>query len=269
MTVIQGISAPLFVPGDRPELFAKAARASADAIIIDLEDAVAPDKKDIARTSVASHGIETLPVIVRINAFASADYAQDIQAALKGKPVAIILPKAESAEQIIATIGMMGDACPIIPLIESAAGLAALPALLAPAQVACVAFGAFDFSLDLGCEATWEPLLLARCELVWRSRVAQKLAPWDSPSATINNPDEVEKEAARAAKLGFGGKLAVHPGQINAIKRAFTPDEELVAWANRVIDACKDGAAVQLDGAMVDRPVLARAIKILSSRKPI
>lgn len=263
MDIAQRITAPLFVPGDQPDLFAKAAHSIADAVIIDLEDAVAPQNKDFARNSLKAHGINSLPLIIRVNPRSSPDYAKDMEAASAANPAAIMLPKAETLEDVQETVDRTGGNLPIIALIETACGLTNLPSLLRPEQVACAAFGAFDFSLDIGCEAEWEPLLLARSELVWRSRAAHKSAPWDSPSGTINNPELVEKEALRAMKLGFGGKLAIHPSQILSIQRAFAPEEKQVSWAQRVVQACQNGEAVQLDGAMIDKPVLERARKIL------
>lgn len=256
--------AALFVPGDRPERFAKAAASGADAVILDLEDAVAPERKDPARQCVRTHGLDGARTIVRVNARGSACFEADI-AALREVPfAALMLPKAERAEDIAALHQALGRRAAVIPLIESAAAIAALGEILAAPGVWLAAFGSVDYALDLGCTHAWEPLLLARSEIVLRSRLAGLAPPLDGVTTAIDDPAVVESDARRAADLGFGGKLAIHPRQIAAIGRAFLPDERSISWARKVLSAASSGAAASLDGEMIDRPVVERARRILA-----
>jgi citrate lyase subunit beta/citryl-CoA lyase len=251
---------PLFVPGDRPDRFAKAAASGADAVILDLEDAVAPANKDGARRSVAAHGLTGIPVIVRVNASGTPWLAADI-ASLAGTDVAaIMLPKAEAAAEITAIRQVL--ALPVIPLIESARGIGNLAQLLAASGVAVAAIGNLDLALDLGCEPSWDALLLARGTLVLQSRLAGLPAPLDGVTAATDDAPLIEAETRRAAALGFGGKLAIHPRQIAPIRRGLQPAAAQVAWAERVL-AAEAGGVTSVDGAMVDRPVLERARRIM------
>jgi citrate lyase subunit beta/citryl-CoA lyase len=255
---------PLFVPGDRPERFGKAAQSGADAIILDLEDAVGPDHKATARTHIAAHQIRGLPVIVRINARESPCFDDDLIALSATQFTAIMLPKTNGASDIAAMHERIGRIVPVIPLIETAMGLANLPDILAASGVVVVAFGALDYAIDLGCTPSWEALLTARSEIVFRSRLAGLSAPIDGVTTVFNDPKRVEEDAARAIALGFGGKLMIHPNQIAPALKAFLPDQQALIWARQVLDLASDGRAVQMDGAMIDRPILERARRILS-----
>jgi citrate lyase subunit beta/citryl-CoA lyase len=254
---------PLFVPGDQPQRFAKAATSGADAVILDLEDAVAPEKKDAARQAVVAHAVDAFPVIVRINAVGSGFHADDVQAVRRARFDALMLAKCESGEDVDrASAAVPGDTA-IIPLIESARGLLALPEILARRRVVRLAFGAFDFSLDIGCRPQWNPLITARGELVWRSRAAEKAQPWDSPSAEIRALTAVKEEAELAAAAGFGGKMAIHPAQVAVIDAAFRPDAAAIAWAREVVAAVEHSELAKVGGVMVDAPIIERARRIL------
>lgn len=258
------VSAPIFVPGDRPERFAKAAASGADAVILDLEDAVAPERKAHARECIRAHGLDGTRTIIRINALASGHFAGDL-AALQGVSfAAIMLPKAERPEDIAAVHEALGREIAVIPLIESAAAIDTLGGILAAPGVYLAAFGSIDYALDLGCSHAWEPLLLARSEIVLRSRLAGLAAPLDGVTTAIDDPTLIEVDTRRAAALGFGGKLAIHPRQIPSISRCFHPDESSVAWAKKVLAAAGSGAASSLEGEMIDRPVVERARRILA-----
>ncbi|WP_374305555.1 CoA ester lyase [Ferrovibrio sp.] len=255
---------PLFVPGDRPERFAKAAQSGADAVILDLEDAVSPDHKALARANLSRHDIRGLPVIVRINACDSPCFDEDL-AALGGVPFsAIMLPKTNGAVDVRAVHEGLGRIVPIIPLIETAAGLASLPEIMGASGVAIVAFGALDYAVDLGCNPSWDSLLMARSEIVFRSRLAGLAAPIDGVTTVLDDPDVVQADAERAISLGFGGKLMIHPRQIAPALKAFLPDQQALAWARQVIELAGEGGAVQMNGMMIDRPVLERARRIVS-----
>lgn len=257
--------APLFVPGSRPDRFIKAAASEADAVIIDLEDAVAAADKEAARTAAAREaGGLGVAVIVRVNAVGTPWHEADCAALAGAGLSALMLPKAESPSGIADLSRKFGDALPIIPLIETAKGLAALQAIAEAPSVRRLAFGSIDFALDLGCRHDRTALLHARSELVWRSRAYWLAAPLDGVTAELDDLGRLEEDAVHAASLGFGGKMAVHPLQAGPIKRAFHPTEEDVAWAERVLaSASSAGAAGKVDGRMVDRPVVERARRLL------
>lgn len=254
----------LFAPADRPERFAKALASGADAVIIDLEDAVAPDRKSEARETLRQWlktAIVTRPVIVRINAIDTAWFVDDAALCRSPRIAAVMLAKTERAGDL----GAIGGHASLIPLIESAAGFAAIRSIAAAPRVLRLAFGAIDFQLDMNMQASREELLVYRSELVLASRLANIEPPIDSPSTSIDDIDSVEAEAQHARRMGFGGKLCIHPRQVEAVNRSFMPSEAEADWARRVIALAESaqGAATALDGRMVDKPVVLRAISIL------
>lgn len=257
--MVENIRTPLFVPASRPDRFAKAAASGADAVILDLEDAVGADDKDAARASLDT-GFTELPVIVRINAKGTPWHEADVATVARLPVAAVILPKAEDAltSGEIATI----TGKPVIALIESARGLASARAIAAAPGMVRLAFGSIDFCADLGCEHLREVLLPARTELVLASRLAGIAAPIDGVTARLDDARLTRDDAAHARALGMTGKLCVHPRQIGPVREAFTPTQPEVDWAHRVL-AAGDGA-VSVDGAMVDEPVRIRARMILS-----
>lgn len=251
---------PLFVPANRPERFGKAAASGADAIILDLEDAVAQADKDAARAALRVD-FTALPVIVRVNGSDTPHYADDIAAVLALPVAAIMLPKAEPGKSLLALSGLP-SAPPIIALIETAAGLAAAREIAAHAGVARLAFGSIDLCADLGCAHTRDALLSARSELVLASRLAGILAPLDGVTTAINDAEMAADDARHADGLGFAGKLCIHPRQVAPIRDGFRPTAANVEWAQRVL-ASGDGA-VKVDGAMIDEPVRIRARHIIA-----
>lgn len=252
--------APLFVPADRPERFGKAALSGADAVILDLEDAVADEAKDRARAGLRCDFTD-LPVIVRVNRIGSIWHKADL-AALRCHPfAAVMLPKAESRAAIEALATALPD-MPVLALIESAAGLIAARDIAASAAVTQLAFGSIDFCADLGIEHRHDLLLPARFELVLASRLAGTAAPLDGVTTQLDDLSLSFSDAAAARALGMGGKLCIHPRQVPPVRRAFLPSEAQIAWARRVL-AAGDGA-VAVDGEMVDEPVRLRARAILS-----
>ena len=253
----------LFVPGDRPERFAKACASGAHAVIVDLEDAVAPENKAAARAAVAAWLHPDHPVIVRINAADTEWFREDC--ALAGRPgvAGILLPKAERLEDIAAL--RAAGAPMVLPLIETAAGYDQARTLAGAAGVQRLVFGSIDFQLDLGITGEDEALLAFRSGLVLASRLAGIAAPVDGVSTALDDPARLAADAARARQLGFGGKLCIHPKQVQGVNAAFSPSEAEVSWAKRVLEAAgsANGAAIAVDGKMVDRPVLLRARAIL------
>ncbi|WP_137163964.1 HpcH/HpaI aldolase/citrate lyase family protein [Pseudomonas asiatica] len=269
LTDYQPPLAPLFVPGDRPDRFAKAAASGADAVILDLEDAVGASKREAAREAVACHGIEGMTVIVRINAASTADFQADLAALREARFDALMLAKAESAADIRLVHYLLGRQVPVIALVETAGAFADLGGLLREPGVVQAAFGSLDLALDLGCQPSWEALAYFRSALVLHSRLAGLPAPLDGVTPSFDEPALVQQDALTASNLGFGGKLAIHPRQIAPVIEAFLPNAQTLNWACRVLEAVRDGGAVQVDGAMVDRPLIERARRILSRSVPV
>lgn len=261
----EGRFVALFVPGNRPERFVKAVDAGADAVIIDLEDAVGQSEKEEARTALAAACPSRGRIFLRINAVGTPWHADDLHAARMLRLAGIVLPKAESAAEVAGVGAALGDHLPIIALIESARGLAAARDIAAAPPVARLAFGSIDFAADMGCAHTRQALLTARCELVLAARLAGQGGPIDGVTASVDDASLAESDAAHAVELGFAGKLCIHPRQIAPVIRGFAPAPEEIAWARRVLDALSaGGSVVTVDGAMVDAPVRLRAERILA-----
>lgn len=244
----------LFVPGDRPERFAKAAKSDADAVIIDLEDAVASDGKDRARAALRGD-FGSPPILVRVNGIGTPWHEADMAALAGHGFAAVIVPKAEGSNAFDALCA--AAALPVIALIESGRGLADARRIAHTRNVAGIAFGSVDFCADLGCAHTREALLAARSELVLASRLAGLAAPIDGVTTIIDDAALIADDTRHARDLGFGGKLCIHPRQIEAVHTGFAPSEAEIAWARKVL-ASGDGA-VALDNVMVDEPVRIRA----------
>ena len=249
----------LFVPGNRPERFAKAYASGADAVIIDLEDAVPPGDRASARANAAAWVSPEHPVLIRVNGAGTEWFRDDIAMCSLPDVAGVVLPKAERVEDI-ASIGK-----PVLPIIETARGFWNVSALAQAPNVQRLMFGSIDFQLDLGINGEGEELLYFRSQLVLVSRVAGLPAPVDGITAVFDTPDAVRADTQRARRLGFGGKLCIHPKQIATINECFGPTPEEEAWARRVVEAAAaaGGAAISLDGEMIDRPVLARALELL------
>lgn len=254
----------LFVPGSRPDRFDKALAAGASAVIIDLEDAVAPPDKDAARTALAAWLRPGHAVIVRINSVDTPWFADDLALCGAAGVAAVMVPKAERADTLAAVSAAGARA--LLPLVESAAGLAGLQALAAAPGVLRLAFGSIDLQVDLGLrDATEDELLPFRLQLVLASRLAGIGAPVDGVSTAIADEDRLRVDVQRARRLGFAGKLCIHPQQVAPVNRWLAPSDEELGWARQVLAAAaaSGGAAVAVDGKMVDKPVLLRAEALL------
>lgn len=256
----------LFVPGDRPERFDKALAAGADQVIVDLEDAVPPADKARARALLVAWLARThARVAVRLNAADTGWFNDDVALLDLPAVAAVVLPKAEDP----AVLAMLAARCPglaLVPLIESAAGLAAVRAIAAVPGVERLAFGHLDFQVDLGLrDAAEDELLPFRCEIVLASRLAHIAAPLDGVTTALDDAERLATDVARARRLGFGGKLCIHPRQVTGVRAGFAPAAAERAWAQRVLAAAaaSGGAAVAVDGKMVDRPVILRAEALL------
>lgn len=263
----------LFVPATRPERFAKALASGTDAVIIDLEDAVAPADKSVARKNLATawpafSAPQRTRILVRVNAPGTPWHVDDL--ALLGTMVVagVMVPKAESAASLRPVAAAGGGACALMPLIESVAGLDAVDALAQGAQVMRLAFGNLDFQADAGMAAGPDELELSavRLALVLSSRRACLPAPVDGVTAATQDSAQLERDATRGRRSGFGGKLCIHPSQVAAVNAAFSPGAAEIEWARRVLAAWETsgGGVITLDGRMVDAPVLRLAQRTLA-----
>lgn len=261
-TPIDKLSLPLFVPADRPERFLKAIMARPDAVIIDLEDAVSPDNKAAARdrlVAILTDLSSAVPLVVRINAVGTLWHQNDLNIVAQLPLAALVLPKSETADDIKNVSERSKH--PVIALIESAKGLESVRAIAKASGR--LAFGSIDYAADMAMSHTRLSLLTARSEIVLASRLAGLPAPLDGVTTSISDEAAILDDCAHAAELGFGGKLLIHPAQIEIARQGFLPAQDEFDWACRVLDAAKCGdAAIRVDGAMVDAPVIMRAREI-------
>lgn len=259
---LSDIALPLFLPATRPDRLGKALNSGADAIILDLEDAVSADRKVAAREGLAGLIVEgtTVPVLLRINASDSAFFDEDVAACITLPLAAIILPKASDAAVCAAVARRTGR--PVIGLVETALGLHQVHEVAH--ACARLAFGSIDFAADLGIAHAPEALAYARATLVMASRLADLPAPWDGVTVATDDAEAVLADCRHSVAMGFGGKLLIHPAQIAPARAGFAPNEAEYAWATRVVAAAESTSdALKLDGEMIDAPVVARAQQIL------
>ncbi|WP_210530513.1 HpcH/HpaI aldolase/citrate lyase family protein [Rubellimicrobium arenae] len=250
----------LFVPADRPERFAKAHASGADIVVVDLEDAVAPAAKVPAREALAQRLDPGRPVVVRVNAPGTEWHDADLTLAGRPGVAALMLPKAERADDIARCPG------PVIPQVETARGMAALEQLAAAPRVVRLALGTLDLALDLGIPAEGTAMDLFRAQMTLASRVAGLAPPIDGVTTSFDDEAPVESDTRRALAFGFGARLCIHPRQIGPVHRAMRPSDEELAWARDVVDLADREArgAVNLRGTMVDPPVVERARRLLA-----
>lgn len=261
----------LFVPGDRPERFAKAAAAGPDVVVVDLEDAVAPAHKDAAR----AHVTDWLPragvtVAVRINAAGTTWHDADLAAlaALDGPSLAV-LPKADSPETVAAVMAALPDGSAVVALVETALGVARAIDLARSPGVVRLAFGSYDLAAELGVDPDHAPALApARGNLVLASAVGGLAGPIDGVTGDVRDHERLTADVTAAAALGFAGKLCIHPDQVAPAAAALAPSPDEVAWAERVLAAATEDGVALVDGRMVDAPVVARARRIVSLNRP-
>ncbi len=265
------MSAPrsyLFVPGQRPDRFQKAAASGAHAIILDLEDAVGPDLKEQARAHVAAWFAGGGAGIVRINGDDTPWFEADLAALREAGCTTIMVPKARGE-----SLARVAAACPgvaLIALVETVAGLADLRAAARQEGVARLAFGNLDFGADARVPGTGAVLDQARFEIVIASRLAGLAQPIDGVTTELKDAAVIAGDVARVRDLGFGAKLCIHPAQVGPVNTGFAPNAAEVDWAHRIVAALEAaaGSVVQVDGKMVDRPLIDRARQILEDAVP-
>ena len=269
----------LFVPGDRPERFAKAAASGADAIILDLEDSVAPERKAQARADVLEwlqEGERPVPAIVRINPADSALIGEDVPCIRAGRPDAVMLPKAEGAPSIRLLTERLGAASvPIIPIAtETPQALFELGSYRqCAAQLAGLSWGAEDLPAAIGASTAREPdgrytppYEMARSLTLFAAHAAGVPAI-DTVFPNLADEAGLAAYVARARRDGFTGMLALHPRQVAIINAGFTPSAAEQAHAQAIVDAFAAHPAagvLMLEGRMIDRPHLVQAERILA-----
>lgn len=262
----------LFVPGTRPERFSKALDSGANAVVLDLEDAVPEEDKELARNAIrtawpAFTAEQKNRLVIRSNSPGSKFYAADLILAQELDVACILIPKSESQDEINGAALILPNTA-IIPMIETAIGLDQLREIANSNQVIRLALGNLDLQADLGmiCDQDETQLQTARYQIVLASRLAQIAPPIDGVTPSTDDLERINRDAQRAKAMGFGGKLCIHPKQVSIVKSAFMPNQDELAWAQRVIEADKasKGGAVKLDGRMIDRPVVLLAQRTLA-----
>lgn len=260
----------LFVPGNRPERFAKALGSGADAVVLDLEDAVAAESKSAARDAIAlwsrqAADPERARVVVRTNDAQSSAFADDLRLLRDARIAAVMLPKAESSAQVQAVCAAVPEAG-VLALIESARGVAKAQDVAEAGGVARLIFGTLDYALDLDLDIADSPegLSHAASVLAIASRVAGLAAPVAGVTPQLDDEPRLLTDLAWSRRHGFGAKLCIHPRQVAPIHFALAPSAQAIEWARRVLaaEAASPGAA-QLDGRMIDRPVVLQAQRTL------
>lgn len=280
----------LFVPGDRPERFAKAQASGADAIIIDLEDAVAPSVRPGARKNIAEYlraGVRNVPAWVRINPVQTDDSLVDLAAIVAAQPDGIVLPKARTGadlaqldhwlEALETQHGQARGSIKVIALITETASAMLSGSTFAhpPGRVAGYTWGAEDLAAEVRATANRDGddefeftfrMARAHCLLV---AAAAGVDAYDTTDVDFKDVTAIERRAQAARRDGFVGKLAIHPAQLAPIHSAFAPTADEVTWARRVLELMAGATgAVALDGRMIDRPHVQQAERILAALEP-
>jgi citrate lyase subunit beta/citryl-CoA lyase len=260
----------LFVPGNRPERFAKALASGADAVVLDLEDAVALQAKGEARDAIArwadtaTHG-ERERVVVRVNDATTGGFADDLRLVSEARLAHVMLPKAETAAQVDEVTAVVPQAR-VLALLETAEGIGNARAVATAQAVSRLVFGTLDLALDLGLDIaeSSEPLVYAAGCLVVASRIAGLAAPVAGVTPQLDDEARLLLDFTWARRHGFGAKLCIHPRQVAPLHAALAPSTAELDWAQRVLaaEAASPGAA-QLDGRMIDRPVVLQAQRSL------
>lgn len=283
----------LFAPGNHPRRVEKALSLGADAVILDLEDAVAVGEKASTRTAVvkALDGPRTCKAYIRINAIGTEWCLGDLMEVVRPGLDGIVLPKVESAadlrtiDWLVTNLererGLPPGGIDLMPIIETAAGFSRLDRIFGarslkdyrgPWRVRRMAFGAADFTNDVG--MAWTPgedeLTSLRVNLVVASRAAGIEAPIDTVWVRLEDAAGLRASVERSHRLGFQGRMCIHPDQVTLVNQVFTPSQEETAQAQKIVEAFKAAessglAAIQVDGAFVDYPVFHRAERVLAT----
>ena len=275
MSLAIGLQSMLFVPGSKPERFAKALASGADCVCIDLEDAVPPEGKVAARDAAfaAIAADTTGRLTLRINALTTPEGAADIAAlaAAKLTPPLLFVPKVEGANELGQARTVLGiGQYAFVPLIETVKGLREIDQIAASSRVKALMFGGADFAAEIGAELSWEPLYAARAALVMAGALAG-IPVIDVPSINLDDPDGLTLETQRIKAMGFAAKAAIHPAQIATIHAVMRPTPAQIAEAEaaETAFAAANGAAVRFNGKMLEAPIMRRYRQILMLKDKI
>ncbi|SAL44019.1 HpcH/HpaI aldolase [Caballeronia cordobensis] len=258
----------LFVPGDRPERFGKALATEAHRVVIDLEDAVAIDVKAQARAQIAewlrAQGDVRERIVIRVNGYGTPWHEEDVVMVRAANVRAVMAPKAEDAAQLADIAARCAEGVELIALVESVAGVVRMREIAQCGRVARLAFGSFDFGVDAGIDGTGRELDSVRSQFVLESRFAGLPPPIDGVTLATNDIDAIDADVLDARRFGFGGKLCIHPKQVDAVNRGFAPSAAEREWAARVLAALEANprGAISVDGKLVDKPIVDRARRI-------
>jgi len=255
----------LFVPGDRPDRFRKATASGAHQVIIDLEDAVSLTTKNNARDSAASWLETGRSEGVRINASDTEWFDNDLTM-LKAYPLATVMLAKADAESLAHTVASLPGQ-PVIALIEPVKGYMELRQLAAIQGVSRIAFGSVDFGVETGIADEGGAMTAIRTQIVLESCFAGLQAPVDGVSVNFRDEQLMHRDAIRSRQLGFGGKLCIHPKQVQIVNSAYRPEPSQLEWAKQVLAAFDEsnGGATTVDGKMVDKPVVEQARSIIKA----
>lgn len=283
----------LFCPGNHPRKVARVFDAGADAVILDLEDAVAISEKAAARAPVAEalKAPRRCRAYVRVNALDTGFTFDDVDAVVGPGLDGIILPKVESPTDLAKVEWLIGElerrrdllpgAVDLVPIIETGPGVANARAICAAGKAGGgrlrrVSFGAGDYTRDMGMEWTRDEIECdpARAEIVLASRIAGLEPPVDTVWVDLSDAEGLRASAEKVRRMGFQGKLCIHPSQIETVHGVFTPSSEQVAWSEKVVAAfekaeAEGSASIQIDGQFVDYPIVARARRVLALARAI
>ena len=266
----------LFTPGIRPELFPKAIKSGADIVCVELEDGIAPKDKDEARKKTLSlfeHKMENknIETIVRVNCLREAFGIEDLQAILKtdNPPPGIMVPKVRTPDEVILLDNLLterGHETRLHIIIETNAALeAAYEIAHSSSRIDALFFGGVDMAAELRCDLAWEPLLFARSRVVHAAASAE-LDVLDVPYLDLDDHEGMIDAASKAKSLGFSGKGSIHPKQIQALNEVFTPSEQEIKKAKRIVSAFEeaDTGLIVIDGKLIEKPVLREMYRILA-----
>lgn len=257
----------LFVPGDRPERFDKALASGAHAVILDLEDAVQPERKRQAAAAVRAWLAQAgAPVWVRINPADTPWHAEDCELLEAPRLRGLMVPKAQDAAGLARLAERLREDQALIPLVETVAGWFAAQDIARVPRVQRLAFGSVDFMSDSGIRGEGDELNSVRSQLVLVSRLAGIAAPIDGVSLAVDDAAQLQADVQRSRRFGFGAKLCIHPRQVAGVHAGFAPTPQEIAWARRVVGALATGplGAVTVDGKLVDKPIVLLAEAILA-----
>jgi len=256
----------LFVPADRPDRYAKALASGASGAILDLEDAVSPDRRAFARDQVRAFlGLhaDRSRVVVRINPADTPDGREDLAMLAAVPPAAaLVVPKVGHAGDVERVTAIVGDV-PLIAIIETASGVARCETIAEAPNVLALAFGPYDLAAELGGETADDVMDPHRARVLVAARAAERWAI-DGPSREYGDPAIPARDAAHARRLGFDGKLLIHPAQLAPVRAAFAPSETDVAYARRIVAAAQHANPAVLDGTMIDPPIIIAAERLLA-----